>query len=108
MATSKDFIEYFLEQFNGNAEITVRPMMGEYLLYFRGKLVGDICDSCVFIKPIPCAKDLLPDAQMLPPYNGAKEMLVIDNFEDTQFMLTLFETMYPQLPEPKSRKRKQL
>lgn len=106
MATSKEFLEYFREQFYKNSDITVKSMMGEYLVYYRGKLIGDICDNRFLVKNVASARELLPDAQLEPPYKGAKDMLVIENFEDTQFMLKLFEAMYPQLPEPKLRKRK--
>ena len=106
MATSKEFLSYFLEQLKEISDITVRPMMGEYLVYYRGKLVGDICDNRVFVKPVSAVKELLPDAEMSSPYNGAKEMAIVENFEDTQFMQKLFEEMYSQLPEPKTKKRK--
>ena len=74
MATSKDFIIYLTEQVNRPEDIAVRPMMGEYLLYYRGKLVGDICDNRVLLKPVEAAKKLLPNAEMQPPYAGAKQI----------------------------------
>lgn len=104
MSTSKDFITYFSEQLKDIPDIIIKPMMGDYLLYYRGKLVGDICDNCVFIKPISAAHNLMPTADMQPPYKGAKDMLVLENFEDVAFVARLFEDMYAELPEPKNRK----
>ena len=106
MATSKEFMDYFKEQYKDIPAITVKPMMGEYLLYYCGKLVGDICDNRLFVKPVSSEKEILPDAEMQAPYKGAKDMITVDDFENTQFMLKLFEAMYPQLPEPKPRKKK--
>lgn len=106
MATSKDFLNYLIEQLKDISEISFRPMMGEYLLYYRGKLVGDICDNRVFIKPVASAKNLLPDAETAPPYQGAKDMLVLEEIEDAQFVGKLFEAMYTELPEPKSKKKR--
>ncbi len=82
-------------------------MMGEYLLYYRGKLVGDICDNRVLVKPVKSAIKMLPDAEMQFPYEGAaKKLIVVENIEDTEFLQELFEAMYPELPEPKTRKKK--
>lgn len=106
MATSKDFVNYFTGQLNRPEDIAVRPMMGEYLLYYRGKIVGDICDNRVLLKPVEAAKKLLPNAEMQPPYDGAKPMLVLEDIDDTDFVLTLLEAMYPELPEPKAKKKR--
>ena len=106
MATSKDFLTYLTEQTKTIEGITFRPMMGEYLLYYKGKLLGDICDNRVLLKPIDATKALMPDAEMQPPYKGAKPMLVLENLEDGNFIKELFDAMYAQLPEPKPKKRK--
>ena len=106
MATSKDFLNYLIEQLKGISDITFRPMMGEYLLYYRGKLIGDVCDNCVFLKPVASAKKLLPDVDMRPPYNGAKDMIVLEELENVQLIQTLFETMYAELPEPKQKTKR--
>ncbi len=104
MSTSKQFIEYFLDRMTDIGDITLKSMMGEYLIYYRGKLVGDICNNRVLIKPVSSAQNLMPSADMQPPYQGAKAMLVLDNFEDTDFVKNLFEAMYAELPEPKAKK----
>lgn len=105
MATSKDFIIYLKELWNG-LDISFRPMMGEYLFYYRGKLLGDICDGRIFLKPVKSARSLLPDAELCPPYSGAKDMLVLENFENPALLSELFEAMYSELPDPKPRKKK--
>lgn len=105
MATSKDFIVYLTEQWSG-LDISFRPMMGEYLMYYRGKLVGDVCDNRIFIKPVKSALELMPDAEKCPPYDSAKEMLILDNPEDYAFLSNLLEAMHSELPEPKPRKRR--
>ncbi|MDE7330098.1 MAG: competence protein TfoX, partial [Clostridia bacterium] len=77
MATSKDYIDYLFERLNNCENVRVRPMMGEYLLYYKDKLVGDICDNRVFIKPVDGVKDVLPEAELLPPYCGAKPHVAV-------------------------------
>lgn len=105
MATTKDFLNYFLEQCGG--EVTARPMMGEYLIYYNGKLVGDICDNLVFLKPVTAVKELLPDAEMQPPYAGAKPMVLLENLDDKEFLIKLFKAMSEELPMPKPKKKVQ-
>ncbi len=105
MATNKEFINYIAEQFNGE-ELTFRPMMGEYLVYYKGKLVGDICDNRLLIKPVESAKRLMPDAEYQLPYEGAKPMIFVDRVDDGEFLRELFEEMYPELPEPKPKNKK--
>ncbi|MDE7182697.1 MAG: TfoX/Sxy family protein [Clostridia bacterium] len=105
MATSKDFLDYLKEQLAGLDEVTFRPMMGEYLIYFRGRLVGDICDDRLLIKPVPTAVEMMPDAEMQPPYEGAKDMLVAD-VDNGEFLKELFVAIYDELPKPKPKKKK--
>ncbi|MDE6613308.1 MAG: TfoX/Sxy family protein [Clostridia bacterium] len=105
MATSKDFLDYLKEQLSGLNDVTFRPMMGEYLIYYRGRLVGDICDDRLLIKPVPTALKMMPDAEMQPPYKGAKEMLVAD-VDNGEFLKELFNAIYEELPPPKPKKKK--
>lgn len=107
MATSKDFLNYLSEQLKDVAGVAFRPMMGEYLIYYRGKMLGDICDNKLLVKPVEAAKTLLPNAEMQLPYEGAKmPLILVENIDDCGFLKELFESMYPELPEPKSKKRK--
>ena len=106
MASSKEYLAFILEQLSGLDEITHRAMMGEYMLYHRGKLFGYICDDRFLVKPVETAKRLMPDAAYELPYEGAKPMLLVDNIEDKTFLKTLVEAMYDELPAPKPKKKK--
>lgn len=106
MATSKDFLNYILEQCSDLEEITYRSMMGEYILYYRGKIAAYICDDRLLVKPVRAAKEMMPNAQLEPPYPGAKDMLLVEDIDNRRFMTSLFEAMYEELPLPKPKKRK--
>ncbi len=105
MATSKDFLNYLMEQLSG-LEVRTRPMMGEYLFYYRDRLAGVVCDNCLFVKPVLAARNLLPEASMEPPYEGAKPMLVVDVLDDRALMCRLLGEMYDELPPPKPKRRR--
>jgi len=93
MASSKEYLDFVLEQLSLVDGITYRAMMGEYIIYHNGKVVGGIYDDRFMIKPVKAAVEMLPDARMELPYEGAKEMLVVDNVEDRQFLKKLFEAL---------------
>lgn len=105
MSTTKDYLNFILDQLSDLEEVTTRPMMGEYLLYYRGKLLGDICDNRLFLKPVPAAVELLSPAVYAPPYPGAKDMLVVEDVENRELLARVVVAMHPQLPEPKKRKK---
>ena len=105
MASSKDYLEYILDQLSGLDDISYRAMMGEYIIYYRGKVVGGIYDNRFLVKPVKSAVAMVPDADMELPYEGAKEMLLVDNVENREFLCNLLETMYDELPAPKKRKK---
>lgn len=107
MATSKDYLNFILDQLSGLPEITFRPMMGEYLLYYRGRLLGDICDNRLLLKPVPAAVELLPGAAYEAPYPGAKELLLVEEVENRELLARVVEAMYPQLPPPKPKKKRE-
>ena len=106
MSSSKEYLNYILEQLNEADEISHRAMMGEYILYCQGKVIGGIYDDRFLVKPTASAKRLMPDAAYELPYEGAKEMLLVDNVEDREFLQTLFNAMYDELPAPKKSKKK--
>lgn len=106
MATSKEYLNFILDQLSELEEITHRPMMGEYLIYYRGKYIASLCDERLMVKPLPGALALMPDARREPPYPGGKELLVVENVDDRGFLRELFEAIWPELPEPKPKKRK--
>lgn len=105
MATSKDFLNYILEQCSDLEEITYRSMMGEYILYYRGRIAAYICDDRLLVKPVRAAKEMMPNAPLEPPYPGAKDMLLVEDIDNRRFMTSLFEAMYEELPLPKPKKR---
>ena len=102
MASSKEYIDFILEQCNG---LSARAMMGEYVLYYGGKVVGGVYDNRLLVKPTPSAQKLMPNAKHELPYEGAKEMLLVEDVENRYFLRELFEAMYAELPEPEKRKR---
>ena len=101
MASSKEYLDFILDQLSGLDGITCKSMMGEYILYFRGRIFGGIYDNRLLVKPVKAAKALMPGAVYELPYEGAKEMLLVDNADDREFMTRLVEAMYAELPEPK-------
>lgn len=84
-------------------DVTYRAMMGEYIIYYRGKVIGGIYDDRFLVKPTKSAQAMMPDAEMELPYEGAKEMLLIDSVENRELLEELLETMYEELPAPKKR-----
>ncbi|WP_022765967.1 TfoX/Sxy family protein [Butyrivibrio sp. XPD2006] len=103
MASSKDYLEFILEQLSGLDDITHRSMMGEYILYYRGKVFGGIYDDRFLVKPTKSAKAMMPDADMELPYEGAKEMILVDGVDNREFMRELVEAMYEDLPTTKKK-----
>lgn len=106
MTSSKEYLEYILEQLSNLDDITQRAMMGEYIIYYRGKIVGGIYDDRFLVKPVKSAMEMMPEANMELPYEGAKEMVLVDNVEDKEFLRNLFEAMYEELPAPKKKRKK--
>lgn len=99
MATSKEYLAFILDQLSDVDGITHRSMMGEFLLYHHGKIAAYLCDERLLVKILPSTQRLLPDAPKEPPYPGAKDMLLVENVDDRTFLKTLFEAMYPELPQ---------
>ena len=104
MASSKAYLDFVLEQLSALEEITYRAMMGEYILYYRGKIVGGIYDDRLLVKPVKSAVSLMPTAIYETPYEGAKEMLLVDNVDSREFLTTLLDAMYQELRAPKKKK----
>ena len=100
MASSKEYLDFILEQLSELENVSYRTMMGEYILYYRSKIVGGIYDDRFLVKPVKSAVVMMPDAETELPYEGAKEMLLVDNVEDRHFLRELLEAMYDELPAP--------
>lgn len=104
MASSKEYLDFVLEQLSELDDITYKAMMGEYIIYYRGKIVGGVYDDRFLVKPVKTAKNMMPEAELELPYEGAKEMLLVDNIENKEFLKELLEGMYSELPAPKKKK----
>ena len=104
MASSKEYLDFILEQLSELEEVTYRAMMGEYIIYYHGKIVGGIYDDRLLVKPVKSAIALMPNATYELPYEGAKEMLLVDNVDSKEFLSKLFDEMYNELPTPKKKK----
>lgn len=104
MASSRVYLEFILDQLSGLEEITYKSMMGEYILYYRGKVIGGIYDDRFLVKPTPSARKMMPEAKTELPYEGAKEMLLVNEVDNRAFLQDLLAAMYDELPAPK-RKR---
>lgn len=90
-----------MDQLSGLEDVSYRAMMGEYILYYRGKVIGGIYDDCFLVKPTKSARSLMPDTPLQLPYEGAKELLLVDNVENREFLQDLLKAMYGELPAPK-------
>ena len=101
MASSKEYLDYILEQLDTLDQITYKAMMGEYIIYYRGKILGGIYDDRFLVKPVKSAVALMPNAKYESPYEGAKEMLLVEDVDDKAFLQTLINAMYDDLPAPK-------
>lgn len=104
MASSKEYLDFILEQLSGLDHVTYRAMMGEVILYYHGKIVGGIYDDRFLVKPTKSALAMMPDADREIPYEGAKEMLLVDNVDNREFLAELLTAMYEELPEPKKKR----
>ena len=105
MATSKEYLQFILEQLSKTDEISHKPMMGEYVIYYRGKVVGGVYDNRFLVKPVKSALAMMPEAELVSPYDGAKPMILVDNVDNRDFLKELMDAMYDELPEPKKKKK---
>ena len=103
MASSKEYLGFILGQLSELEDVSFRAMMGEYIIYYRGMVVGGIYDDRFLVKPTKSAKVMMPNGDMELPYEGAKEMLLVENVENREFLRDLLEAMYTELPNPKQK-----
>ena len=118
MASTKEYLDFVLDQLSGLEEISFRAMMGEYILYYRGRIFGGIYDDRLLVKPVPAAVKLMPDAKLELPYDGVlrasgtrlaptgaerrpKEMILVDDVDNREFLCELVRSMWEELPERK-------
>ena len=106
MVSSKEYLDFILDQLSELEEISYRAMMGEYIIYYRGKIMGGIYDDRFLVKPVKSAIAYMPNVKYELPYDGAKEMLLVDDVDNKEFLTGLFNSMYDELPAPKPKKKK--
>ena len=107
MASSREYLDFVLEQLSGLENVTWKAMMGEYIIYWRGKIVGGIYDDRFLVKPTESALAMMPGADRELPYEGAREMLLVDNVDNREFLKELVTAMAAELPAPRQKKKKQ-
>ncbi len=105
MASDREYLDFILEQLSGLDGITYKQMMGEYILYYHGKIIGGIYDNRFLVKPTKSAAERMPDADRELPYEGAKEMLLVDNVDNREFLTELVTAMAEELPAPKKKRK---
>lgn len=105
MASSQEYLQFVLEQLSDLEEINYRAMMGEYIIYYRSKIIGGIYDDRLLVKPIKSAISYMPTVTYELPYDGAKEMLLVEEVDSKEFLVGLFNAIYAELPVPKSKKK---
>lgn len=108
MASTREYLDFILDQLSELEDLSCRAMMGEYIIYCRGRVVGGIYDDRLLVKPTKSALAMMPDARRELPYEGAKEMLLVEAVDDREFLSKLLEAMAAELPEPGKRKKRQL
>ena len=106
MASSKEYLNFILGQLSELEDITYRAMMGEYIIYYRGKIIGGIYDDRFLVKSVKSAIEYMPNAEYELPYGGAKEMLLVDDVDNKEYLTGLFNSMYKELPAIKTKKKK--
>ena len=104
MASSKEYLDFILEQVSELDNVSYKAMMGEFIIYYNGKIIGGIYDDRFLVKPMKSAIALMPNAKYELPYDGAKEMLLVDDVDNKEFLIGLFDALYDDLPAPKPKK----
>ena len=104
MASSKEYLDFILGQLSELDDVSYRAMMGEYIIYYRGKIVGGIYDDRFLVKPTKSAAAMMPNADIELPYDGAKEMLLVDDVDNKEFLRELLKAIYAELPAAKKKK----
>ena len=106
MVSSKEYLDFILEQVSELDNVSYKAMMGEFIIYYKGKIIGGIYDDRLLVKPVQSAINYMPNAVYELPYDGAKEMLLVDEVDNKEFLIGLFDAMYDDLPAPKPKKKK--
>lgn len=105
MASHQEYLHFILDQLSDLEDIDYRAMMGEYIIYYRGKIVGGIYDDRLLVKPIKSAIEYMPTAKYEVPYDGVKEMVLVENVDNKDFLSGLFQAMYEELPTSRPKRK---
>lgn len=103
MSSTKEYLNFILEQLSELDDISYKAMMGEFIIYYKGKIIGGIYDDRFLVKPVKAARDFMPEAELELPYEGAKEMLLVDNVDNKDYLRDLLDAMFDELPAPKKK-----
>ena len=103
MSSTKEYLNFILEELSELDDISYKAMMGEFIIYYKGKIVGGIYDDRFLVKPVKAARDFMPEAELELPYEGAKEMLLVDNVDNKEYLRDLLDAMFDELPAPKKK-----
>ena len=106
MASDKEYLDFIMGQLSQLSDVSYRAMMGEYIIYYKGKIIGGIYDNRLLVKPVKSAVEYMSNISYELPYQGAKEMLLVDNIDHKEYLIGLLEAMFEELPEPKPKKKK--
>ena len=103
MSSSKDFLEFVQEQLSVLSDVTYRAMMGEFIIYYRGKVVGGIYDNRLLVKPTGSVQKIMPNAPLEIPYQGGRPMIMVTDIENRELLEQLFNVLYSDLPAPRKK-----
>ena len=106
MPTRPEFRNFILNQLSSLDKISSKQMMGEYIIYFRGKIAAYLCDNRLLVKPVPSALAFVKNPEFASPYPGAKEMLLIEDIDSATYLTDLFLAIFNELPFPKKTSKK--
>ena len=103
MSSTKEYLDFVLEQLSDLPDVDYRAMMGEFIIYYHGRVIGGIYDNRFLVKPTKSAKEILPNAPMEIPYPKGSPMIMIPDIENRELLVQLFNAIYPELPDKKKR-----
>lgn len=102
MSTSKEYMQFVLDQLEEFPDVTYRKMFGEYMVYLQGRPVLLVCDNCAMVKKLPELAELMRSAPDGLPYEGARGHSVLD-LEDRELVRQVMDILLRVTPPPKRR-----
>lgn len=104
MASNADFVRYIADQCAEAGEVVAKKMFVDYGLYCDGKMVGVVCDDCLYVKVTEAGRAVLHEEVLRPPYEGAKPYFYVADVDDRTYLSRLVKTTCEALPLPKPKK----